>query len=148
MDRNLRFLAGLGAVVLILGPVHRARAQNLSCANAVDQLQSYASQVNRVAMFESNEGIPVRCGWNAVCRELGMQQLSAWYAQQAYLVNGWYAQISQACAAGASRQRPPAETPRSRDSRRISEENIQELRIDDEDRTVRIKIPSTPQGYR
>jgi hypothetical protein len=148
MDRNLRFLAGLGALVLTLGPTHRARAQDLSCANAVGELQSYASQVNRVAVFESNEGIPARCGWNAVCQELGMQQLKAWYAQQAYLVNGWYAQISQACAASDGRQRPPAETRRSRDSRGISEENIQDLRIDDEDRTVRIKIPSTPQGYR
>src|SRR5262249_1676923 len=91
--------------------------------------------------------IPMRCQGNPVCANYQLQQLNGWYMQQSYMVNGWYYQITQQCLSApptdpriGGRQRPDA--PPTLDDR-----SIRDLRVDDQDRTVRIVIPSNPQGY-
>jgi hypothetical protein len=76
-------------------------------------------------------------------------QLNAWYLQQAGLVNQWYGQLSAQCTnEGGRGTRIPARRPTMDDPGGLKDDAIEDLRVDDEDKTVRIRIPSTPQGFR
>lgn len=144
MDRFMSRLAAFG--VLIGGFATTAFAQNATCGMAVMQLQNYASQVNNVANMELYQGIPMRCGMNAYCRQALWQQLNGWYSQQAGMVNTWYAQIVQQCnQSSGGRDRPRIKDMSEDDAGEI---DVSDLTVDNEDKTVRIRIPSTPRGFK
>lgn len=145
----------LGAVVfLILTQDPRpATAQDLRCSSAVAQLQGYATRVNAIANFESTQGVFARCGYNQFCQQQWLYQLNGWYMQQANHVNAWYSQIVQACSAppdrgGRGRGRVPGRAPSGDGPGQIDEGAIDDIEIDREDKSVRIRIPSNPQGFR
>lgn len=118
-----------------------ALAQNeVACGAAVSQLQAYVQQVNTIAQVEYSQGIRARCGYNGYCAQALLQQLSAWYAQQSMLVNQWYTTIARQCST-----RPTARKRQSDPSEQI--EDAADIKVDNEDKTVRIKIPSKPSGY-
>jgi hypothetical protein len=75
-----------------------------------------------------------------MCGQAMFQQLNYWYGQQANLVNNYYMQLASQCSSGAAA--PVPQTPGDR----ITPGDVT-LNVDDKDRTVRIKIPSTPQGF-
>lgn len=146
-QRSARFgystiLLGLVLSCELVAP---ASAQMNTCGMALQQLQMYVGQVNQTAQYEYYQGIPMRCRGNPMCGQAMVQQLNYWYMQQSNMVNTYYMQISQQCSSG-----PPTPLPRSPDetgSPRIRERDVRTVQIDDEDRTVRIKIPTTPQGF-
>ena len=122
--------------------------QEISCGMAQQQLQGYVGQVNQVANWEYTQGIPMRCGYNGQCAQWWLFQLNMWYGQQAQLVNGWYQQISTQCA-GESHPGEIAQTDDDLDGGEpIDEGAIEDMEIDDEDQTVRIRIPSNPKGFK
>jgi hypothetical protein len=132
-------------IVLYCGLTVSASAQMNTCGMALQQLQMYVGRVNQTAQYEYYQGIPMRCRGNPMCGQAMLQQLNFWYAQQSNMVNNYYMQISAQCSSG-----PPTPLERRPDdtgSPRISERDVKTVQIDDEDRTVRIKIPSTPQGF-
>jgi hypothetical protein len=137
----------LGYPAVLLGMVFSceliapASAQMNTCGMALQQLQMYVVQVNQTAQFEYQQGIPMRCGGNPMCGQAMFQQLNFWYAQQANMVNNYYMQIASQCS---SRGQVPM--PRQPDNR-MTERDVTTLDVDDKDRTVRIRIPSTPQGF-
>jgi hypothetical protein len=109
------------------------------------------NQVNVFANSEFYQGIPYRCGANPACMQWWLGQLNAWYAQQARLVNGWYGQLNRECTAlesRNSRKQVRVRRPTSDDPGELDDEPIEDLEVDDEDRTVRIRIPDTPRGFR
>lgn len=122
-------------------------AQSLTCGVAVQQLQHFVAQVNAFANSEYYQGIPLRCGPNPQCVQWWLGQLNSWYAQQTNLVNGWYQQIGRECSSGP--QPAPIEADEADDSGpgELDDEAIEDLEVDDEDKTVRIRIPSTPRGF-
>jgi hypothetical protein len=151
-----RSLLKISAFTLVFVTASSAAAQSINCGTAVYQLQNYVAQVNAIANNEAWQGIPYRCQGNPYCVNMMMVQLNGWYSQQANLVNGWYAQIVNTCAAppassqdriGSSGRRTPTRIARN-DEGQLDEEQIEDLEIDNEDRTVRIRIPSTAQGFR
>lgn len=122
--------------------------QPVSCGMAQQQLQGYVSQVNQVANWEYVQGIPMRCGYNGQCTQWWLYQLNMWYAQQSQLVNGWYQQIATQCA-GQSNPGEIAQTDDDLDGGEpINESAIEDMDIDDEDKSVRIRIPSNPKGFK
>lgn len=123
-------------------------AAQVSCGMAVGQLQQYVIQVNQAATFEYYQGIPARCMGNPYCAQAQLYQLDAWYRQQSVLVNQWYGRITAACTAEGVAQRLPTRRGESGGRREMDEEAIEDLAVDDEDRTVRIRIPDTADGYR
>lgn len=135
--------ASLAVTFLLAG----GAAAQVPCGTAVSQLQYYVSQVNQVAVFEYYQGIPARCFGNAYCAQAQLFQLDAWYRQQSLLVNDWYGRITAACTAGGVAQRLPTRRDESSNRRRMDETAIEDLEVDDEDRTVRIRIPETADGY-
>jgi hypothetical protein len=142
-------LARMAAALCALGGcllAPPAFAQMNTCGNALLQLQQYVAMVNQTAHFEFSRGIAMRCGGNPYCGRALLQQLNFWYAQQANLVNNYYMQISQQCSSRVPSPLPPRPGGGGI-SRTIDEEDVTDLRVDDEDRTVRIRIPSTPQGF-
>ncbi|WAC24918.1 hypothetical protein [Blastomonas sp. SL216] len=124
-----------------------ASAQSTTCGSALYQLQAYAGQVNQVANAELYQGIPMRCGYNAYCGNSQLLQLNQWYANQSYLINGWYQQLVSMCASTDDRNRKRRNPADSDIENGIDEESIEELEVDDEDRTVVLRIPSTPRGF-
>jgi len=112
----------------------------VACGAALSQLQGYVQQVNTIAQVEYSQGIPARCGFNGYCAQVLFQQLSAWYAQQSAQVNQWYATIARQC----SSQRV---TRRRQDNPKVEIDDVDDLEVDDEDKTVRIRIPSQPNGF-
>jgi hypothetical protein len=155
MVRTLfRALARAGAALVVLavlvtaGP---ATAQNLTCGSAVSRLQEYVAGVNSFANTEYYQAIPARCGGNQQCMYWWLQQLNGWYMQQSNMVNGWYQQIQTGCSSDSStRSRPKRITKKqSRDAApELDEDDVASLDVDDEDKTVRIRIPSNPSGYK
>lgn len=123
-----------------------ALAQN-TCGTAVWQLQNYVAQVNAAANAEYYQGIPFRCGGNPICMQSLLGQLNAWYMQQSMQVNSWYGQITMQCTGGGT-QNIPSRRPSEEAPGELDEGAIEDLEIDDEDKSVRIRIPSTPRGYR
>jgi hypothetical protein len=140
---------GLAAIVISTTQIApTAWAQSNTCGAAVSQLQQYVAQVNAFANGEYYQGIPMRCGGNPNCMGWWLQQLNAWYMQQSGMVNTWYAQLSRQC----TRNRPSGGVRVNRTTRDdpggLDEDAVEELEVDDEDKSVAIRIPSTPRGYR
>jgi len=77
-----------------------------------------------------------------------LAQLNGWYMQQTGLVNGWYNQISQQCTQDRSPGRVRGRRPSTDDPGEIDETSIEDIKVDDEDKTVRIRIPSNPKGFK
>lgn len=142
MVRCVSLLIFAGLTALLSKP---APAQQMACGQAVSQLQSYAQQVNAAAS-QQYEYIRMQCGWNQQCQMMYLGQLNQWYQQQSQMVNNWYMQISSQCN---RRQPPPLRNKQRRDEPpELDEDSIGQLDVDDEDKTVRIRIPSTPKGFR
>ena len=152
-----RIVAGLLAGSVLM-PGATAVAQQTNCGQAVYQLQQYAMQVNAIVQAEYNQAIPMRCGYDQQCQYNNLSYLNAWYQQQASYINNWYAQINMACTQAQAPTPPPAPAQTQQQQQqqpnmtapppRIENRRIETLQVDREDRTVRIQIPSTPQGYR
>lgn len=143
-----------------------------NCGQAVDQLQNYAANVNRIYQEEYWQTIPnVRCPafvtnqWGqpiAVnpqvvqnCRWQMLYGLNQWYGQQCNLVNNWYIQIMRGCATNQQQpqkiNRKPAPKPITNDdeSEQINTDQIEDLTAGiDEDKSSPIRIPKTPAGYK
>lgn len=130
--------------VLLCQPVY---AQFNTCGNAVMQLQSYVAQVNVYANTMYYQQIPMICGYNQFCTQGYINQLSAWYMQQASMVDGWYYQIMLTCSSSGAPQSVPIQRPTTNDPGNIDSSTIEDIQVDDEDKTVRIRIPSTPKGF-
>jgi len=136
-----------------------------NCGDAVAQLQNYASQINQ---FYNNEYWTIipnqRCPafdhigrpYNPVlvqnCRLQTLAYLNNWYQQQCNYVNTCYATIVRGCALQppSSINRPaPKPKPGSEESEQIDTDQIQDLTAGiDEDKTVRITIPKTAEGFK
>lgn len=108
-----------------------------TCGNAAFQLTQYAAQVNQIAQWEQAQGIPMRCGGNPMCIQVGLQQLQNWYIQQSSIVNRTYMQLAQSCNTLPGHTRPGP----------IDLKKPEEIIIDDENKEVVIKVPSTPEGF-
>lgn len=119
---------------------------DMRCGMALQQLQGYAQRVNMVVNTEYYQGIPMRCGMNPYCQQALLAQLNQWYMQQAGMVNTWYQQIAMACSSGSPGQLPGSQT--SEIGGGINTDVIEELSVDDEDRTVKITIPKNPKGFK
>ena len=132
----------LFATALALGVPTTANAQS-TCGDALAQLQSYAGQVNQITYYEYNQGIAMRCYGNPMCANYMLLQLQQWYAYQANSVNNWYMQLARQCAEPSARQ----PLPRGDVEEGIDEDAIEELEVDDEDRTVVLRIPDNPRGF-
>jgi len=83
-----------------------------------------------------------------MCMQSWLQQLNGWYMNQSAMVNGWYGQIMANCS--STRQRKPIggngggnDAPPE-----LDEDDVADIDVDDEDKTVRIRIPDTAMGYR
>jgi len=120
----------------------------MTCGNALQQLQAYVYQVNQMAAVEYNQGIPYRCGYNAYCAQAAYQQLNYWYAQQTQLVNGWYQNIVYTCTTKQSAPRIKTAPPTEDDPGGIDTSSVDDLEVDDEDKTVKIRIPKSPKGFK
>jgi len=137
--------AGIFCLLLFAAPV--SIAQNMSCGSAVSQLQQYVAGVNQFTQQEYYRNIPARCGMNQQCAYWWLQQLNAWYMNQSNMVNGWYQQITATCSSG--QQPPRIGNSGGRDAPpELDEDDVATLDVDDKDKTVRIRIPSNPSGYR
>ena len=134
-----QYLLGL----CMLSAAETAQAQT-TCGDGVNQLQAYIVQVNYTANTEYNQGIAMRCMGNYQCASYLLAQLQQWYAYQTNLVNGWYMQLARQCT---SQQQPrPINTGNVEDP--IDEGAVEELDVDDEDKTVVLRIPDNPRGFR
>lgn len=125
-----------------LGTSTTANAQT-TCGDGVSQLQAYISQVNQIAYYEYSQGIGMRCMGNMQCGYYLLAQLNQWYNYQASLANTWYMQLARQC----SSQSPTRLNRGSVDSG-IDEEAVEEMEVDDEDKTVVLRIPDNPRGFR
>jgi len=123
-------------------------AQQMSCGSALSQLQMYANQVNSMANAEFNYGIPGRCQMNLICRQNQVAMLNNWYMGQANMVNGWYSTLVSQCTARPTARSPNNTRPDDSGPGELDVASIEDLKVDDEDKTVRIRIPSNPRGYR
>jgi hypothetical protein len=74
-----------------------------------------------------------------------LQQFDLWYDQQANLANTYHMQISLQCSSRGARPLPRRQAEVGAPS--LNERDVAELRVDDKDRSVRIQIPSNPQGF-
>jgi hypothetical protein len=137
---------GLPLIVALLS--QNALGQTNTCGIAVAQLQNYIMRVNDMAVAEYYQNIPIRCGGNPYCMQGSLGELSHWYLQQAALVEEWYSQIIRECTQQSTTRQIPSRRPPRDEPGKLDEDTIKDLRVDDEDRTVRIRIPSTPRGFR
>lgn len=144
-------------------------AQNVDCTQAVSQLQNYAAGVNRLYQDEYWRIIPnQRCPayvynqWGQLvpadpqlvqnCRYQMLAYLNQWYGSQCQYVNSWYAQIVNGCMSQptsvTSRPAPRIEIGDS-ENNEIDTRQIEELTAGiDEDKALRINIPTTATGYK
>ena len=141
--RNMGNAAPCAAIMLLISST--AIAQVNTCGNALMELRTFVSQVNGVATSELNRGIPLRCQGNQHCSQILLQQFNSWYGQQANLANTYHMQISLQCSSLGARPLPRRRTDVG--APRLNERDVAELRVDDKDRSVRILIPSNPQGF-
>lgn len=128
-----------------------AQTGSTTCGLAVAQLQSYVGQVNAFASAEFQQGIPYRCQGNPSCMNWWLVQLNGWYTEQARMVNGWYSQLNRECTdrrPGSRDRRVRVRRPTADDPGELDEEVVDDMEVDDEDRTVRIRIPDSPRGFR
>src|SRR6266849_1897644 len=117
-----------------------AHAQTNTCGAAVAQLQNYATQVNAFAA-QYYQRIPMNCGGNPNCMQWSLGQLNSWYMQQTASVNGWYGQLIQQCTQQRTSGRIPSKQQTIDEPGELDTSAIEDLRDDDEDKTVRIRIP-------
>jgi hypothetical protein len=136
--------AAPGAVIMFLTS-SAALAQVNTCGNALMELQAFVSQVNGMATSELKLGIPMRCQGNQHCSQILLQQLDSWYGQQTSLADTYYMQISLQCSSQGARQLPRRQAETGAPG--LNEKDVSELRMADEARTVRIRVPSNPQGF-
>jgi hypothetical protein len=137
------------ATIIVATFGSEAAGQQMTCGGVVQQLQQYVARVNAFANAEYSQGILIRCQGNPMCANCQLlQQLNGWYMQQSNMVNAWYYQIAQQCMStspvdplNGRRNQQPGAPPT------IDDRSIRDLRVDDQDRTVRIRIPSNPLGY-
>lgn len=141
LRRRLQGRLLIMAIVLALTTTGAFAQSSMACSAAVAQLQGYVQQVKTIAQVEYSRGIPSRCGYNAYCAQSLLQQLSMWYAQQSALVNQWYATLARQCTSQQPAARPKENDPTN------PIDDVDDLQVDDQDKTVRIKIPSKPSGY-
>lgn len=149
---------------LFIPIVMSSYAQNISCGQAVLQLQTYAGQVNNMYQAEYFNAIPnVRCpAYNSFgqpyhpqvvqdCRWKMWVYLNQWYGQQSNYVNNWYAQIVNGCSAQASvpNSRPaPGSVSGDSQSTEINTGQIKNLTAGiDNSKPLKITIPTTAAGY-
>lgn len=125
-----------------------AQGQSNTCGIAVSRLQNYIQQVNAFASAEYYQNIPARCGLNGNCAQWWLQNLNAWYQQQGALVNEWYGDITRQCTKRTTVKRVRSKRQTDDEPGEIDEGAVEDLKVDDEDKTVRIRIPSTPKGYK
>lgn len=135
-----RLVLTLLAAALISAAKASAQAP-ISCESAVSQLQAYAQQVNAIAQVEYYQGIPARCGMNAYCAQALLTQLTAWFGQQSTQINNWYTTIQRVCSERRTARRPKQTDP-------TEAIDVDDLDVEQDDRQVRIRIPSNPSGYR
>lgn len=157
MKRNL-----LTLFVLFVG-IHTALCQTIDCGTAVQQLQNYIAQVNNIYQQEYWQVIPnQRCP--AVnqfgqpfhpqlvqnCRNQWLMSLNQWYNQQAYFVNNTNSQIVQSCVTREREISQPARrVGQTTKEAPEMDSDLEELTAGiDEEKTVRIKIPTTAAGFR
>jgi len=141
--QNLSFRMGLVVALLAIVPV--AHAQQ-TCGDAVSRLQNYVASVNQFANAEYFQGIPMRCGGNPQCQQMWLQQLNGWYMSQSNMVNQWYMQIQMNCTSTGSTTK--ISKTKNNGAPELDEDEVASLEVDDEDRTVKIKIPKDAVGYR
>lgn len=141
LEKSILLLAGCMAFF------PTAASAQSTCGDAIYQLQGYAQQVNFIANTE-HQKIVWSCGGNPACVSMSLPPLHAWYLQQGSFVQSAYNQIVMQCAGGQGGSRVPIKRPTPQEPGEIDDEAIQDLAIDDEDKSVRIRIPSTPQGFR
>jgi hypothetical protein len=141
-----KFSAALAFACFLSYPAGTFAQNYMTCGIAVAQLQQYVAQVNQVANYQY-QAIQFNCGFNTFCSQAYLSQLNFWYAQQSSLVNGWYSQIVFECSGNRSPGELRSRRARRDDAPRIDERQIDELTVDDEDKTVRIRIPDSPRGF-
>lgn len=142
-----RVLLMTGAILVCVleQPVH---GQGTTCRDALSQLQGYVAQVNTVANGEYYRGIPFRCQGNPLCMHAGLGQLNQWYMYQSGLVNNWYGQIARQCTTDSTPPRVRSRPQTEEEPGRIDTEAMDDLELDDKDKSVRIKIPDNPKGFK
>lgn len=67
------------------------------------------------------------------------------------MVNGWYSTIAMTCAARENRgshKKLKVKKPTEDSPGEIDEDSVDDLKVDDDDKTVRIQIPSSPKGFK
>lgn len=144
---NKRSLAGLLTLGLVTVAPVAVHAQEVLCASAVNQLNAYAGEVNRVANYEYYQGIPMRCGPNIMCQQTLLYQLNAWYQQNANNANNWYATIIRECSQNTGPRTLGGNRGDDEQAPEINTSRIEDIEIEDQDQTVRIRIPSSPNGF-
>jgi hypothetical protein len=151
MHKRIVPLAALALLLTTGASTTVAQSGTMTCGLAVSRLQDYVTSVNAFANGEFYQGIPMRCGWNQWCRNYWYGQLNAWYAQQSVSVNSWYRQLVSECTAEDNRpnkKRVDLKRSRGDDPGGLDEEAVEDLEVDEVDKTVRIRIPSDARGYR
>ena len=131
------------------------------CRTAVRNLQAYASNVNQMYYNEywyiiPNQRCPGVGGTPTqiyTCRNQWLTWLNGWYYQQCQLVNSYYIQVANSCLTEGSTKPPkPAPKPISTtgdEQEQIKVDNIDELAAGvDDNKTTRITIPTTADGFR
>jgi hypothetical protein len=148
----------------------KGHAQQVSCGQAIAQLQGYAAQINATYHTEYVEVIPnQRCPtsyynpWGQLimvhpqeiqnCRAYWYTSLNSWYGQQCTYINSWYAQILQGCSWGPTptyeATPAPLRNATINENRPIDTQQIQQLVANvNEKKLVKLVIPSTAEGYK
>jgi len=134
-----------------------------NCNTAINRLQYYAAQVNQIYQNEywrvipgqrcpafDRNGIPYNPQVVQNCRLQMLGYLNNWYAQQCNYVNNLYSQIVQGCQIPDPGDTPaPDPEPGTGQSAKISTSKIKQLSAGvDEDKTVKITIPTTADGFK
>lgn len=153
------------STILFLLLISKFSFSQTTCGDAIQQLQSYATQVNQIYNYEYWTGIPnQRCPafdqWGRAfnpqfvqnCRWQTLGYLNTWYGQQCNYVNTIYMQIVRGCASnpsGSSNKPAPRPTKNDDQNEEIDTNQIEELTAGvDEDKAVRITIPKTATGFK
>jgi len=87
--------------------------------------------------------IPMRCGWNAFCQQQSRIRLNSWYQYQSGRVNRWYRSLYEDC----SGRRAPGDVGGAEVGNELNTGQIENIPIDDQDTTTRLRIPGTPAGF-
>ena len=155
-----------GTLMLVVFPsVFSFSQSSTNCADAVAQLQNYATQVNQLYVYYYWTAIPNQCpevnAYGVVnnptlvqyCRYQWYYQLNVWYYQQANYVNALYTQIVKGCTTQSLTENGGRPAPKVKQgaeaNSKINTEEIKDLTMDvDDSKAVRITIPKTASGYR